>query len=145
MTPPPKKESGGTGAAGCAGGAAWSPRTASLAPELGRVWGRRRPRPRHRVAGTTGRGRRRGAPEPRLSRAVPRRGPDAERNAALNFVTLGPGRVLLAGGVPAIQDWYERIGLECRIVATDELRKAAGGIGCLTGILERDPESGPRC
>jgi hypothetical protein len=25
----------------------------------------------------------------------------------------------------------------CRTVAVDELRKAAGGIGCLTGVLAR--------
>ena len=62
----------------------------------------------------------------------------AERNAALNFVTLGPRRILMTEGCPAIQAWYEEAGIECRTVPVDELRKAAGGIGCLTGILERD-------
>lgn len=65
--------------------------------------------------------------------------PDADRNAALNFVTLGPGRILLAAGFPMIQDFYARGGIACLSVATDELRKAAGGIGCLTGVLEREP------
>ena len=35
------------------------------------------------------------------------------------------------------QAWYEAAGIACRTVAVDELRKAAGGIGCLTGVLER--------
>lgn len=65
----------------------------------------------------------------------------AERNAALNFVTLGPRRILMTEGCPAIQAWYEQAGIDCRTVPVDELRKAAGGIGCLTGILERDRSS----
>jgi N-dimethylarginine dimethylaminohydrolase len=64
--------------------------------------------------------------------------PDVERTAALNFVTLGPRRILMAGGYPAFEAFYEKAGIACRTVAVDELRKAAGGIGCLTGILERE-------
>jgi arginine deiminase len=66
-------------------------------------------------------------------------GPTAERNTALNFVTLGPGRILMADGYPVFERFFEKAGLACRTTSVAELRKAAGGIGCLTGILERAP------
>jgi N-dimethylarginine dimethylaminohydrolase len=65
--------------------------------------------------------------------------PTAERNTALNFVTLGPGRILMADGYPIFERFFEKAGLACRTTPVGELRKAAGGIGCLTGILERAP------
>jgi arginine deiminase len=66
-------------------------------------------------------------------------GPTAERNTALNFVTLGPGRILMAEGYPVFLRFFEKAGLACRTTPVAELRKAAGGIGCLTGIVERTP------
>jgi N-dimethylarginine dimethylaminohydrolase len=66
-------------------------------------------------------------------------GPVAERTTALNFVTLGPGRILMAEGYPVFERFFEKAGLACRTTPVAELRKAAGGIGCLTGILERAP------
>jgi N-dimethylarginine dimethylaminohydrolase len=66
-------------------------------------------------------------------------GPTTERNTALNFVTLGPGRILMAEGYPVFEQFFEKAGLACRTTPVAELRKAAGGIGCLTGILERAP------
>jgi N-dimethylarginine dimethylaminohydrolase len=67
--------------------------------------------------------------------------PAAERNTALNFVTLAPGRILMAEGYPVFERFFEKAGLACRTTPVAELRKAAGGIGCLTGILERAPGS----
>jgi N-dimethylarginine dimethylaminohydrolase len=64
-------------------------------------------------------------------------GSGAERTTALNFVTLGPGRILMAEGYPVFERFFEKAGLACRTTPVAELRKAAGGIGCLTGILER--------
>jgi len=62
---------------------------------------------------------------------------------ALNVVTLGPGRVLMPSGNPTTQAFYEGLGVACETLATDELHKAAGGIGCLTGVLQReDPPAG---
>lgn len=58
---------------------------------------------------------------------------------ALNFVTLGPRRILMVDGNPAAQAFYEAQGIECLGVAADELAKAAGAVGCLTGVLWRDP------
>jgi arginine deiminase len=56
---------------------------------------------------------------------------------ALNFVTLGPRAILMPEGCPAAQALYEAQGVTCRTVAVDEILKAAGGIGCLTGVLGR--------
>jgi len=63
---------------------------------------------------------------------------EAVRGFALNFVTLGPRRVLMAAGNPISQAFYEDAGIACHTVKMDELHRAAGGIGCLTGILERE-------
>lgn len=63
---------------------------------------------------------------------------EAVRGFALNFVTLGPRRILMAEGNPITQAFYQDAGIICHIVEVDELLKAAGGIGCLTGILERE-------
>ena len=63
---------------------------------------------------------------------------EAIRGFALNFVTLGPRQVLMAAGNPITQRFYEEAGIVCRTVEVNELLKAAGGIGCLTGIVERE-------
>jgi len=62
---------------------------------------------------------------------------EATHNNALNFVTLGPREILMAAGNPATQTFLQDLGAICHTVAVDELRKAAGAIGCLTGILKR--------
>ena len=67
--------------------------------------------------------------------------PDLEEvvnNSALNFVTLGPRKILMAGNNPKSQAFYESLGIECVAVPVDELSKAAGAIGCLSGIVERE-------
>jgi len=64
---------------------------------------------------------------------------EAKLGMALNFVTLGPRRVLMAAGNPLTQAFLEQAGIDCLTVQVDQLVKAAGGIGCLTGILEREP------
>jgi N-dimethylarginine dimethylaminohydrolase len=57
---------------------------------------------------------------------------------ALNYVSLGPRKILMAAGNPKTQSFYEQMGITCQSVQIDEIMKAAGGIGCLTGILERE-------
>ncbi len=66
--------------------------------------------------------------------------PDLEETGrmALNFVALGPSKILMASNCPRAQAMYEAAGIECVTVEIDELVKAAGGIGCLTGVLKRD-------
>jgi arginine deiminase len=61
------------------------------------------------------------------------------RGAALNFVTLAPGRIVMPAGNPVTQGFFEDAGVACVTVEVDELAKAAGAIGCSTGILRRDP------
>ncbi|CAB1061784.1 NG,NG-dimethylarginine dimethylaminohydrolase 1 (EC [Olavius sp. associated proteobacterium Delta 1] len=55
-----------------------------------------------------------------------------------NFVCLGPREILMPAGNPQTQAYYESLGINCHTVDVSELRKAAGAIGCLTGIVERE-------
>ena len=63
---------------------------------------------------------------------------EAHGGFAHNFVTLGPCRILMPAGNPRTQRFYEEAGIRCVTVEVTELQKAAGGVGCLTGILWRD-------
>jgi arginine deiminase len=63
---------------------------------------------------------------------------EAMFGAALNFVTLAPRHILMAAGNPVTRAFYENADITCQTVEIDELVKAAGGMGCLTGILERE-------
>jgi len=65
---------------------------------------------------------------------------EATRGFVLNFVTLGPRKILMAAGNPITQRFYEKLGVACVTIQVDELTKAAGGIGCLTGVLKREAE-----
>jgi N-dimethylarginine dimethylaminohydrolase len=63
---------------------------------------------------------------------------EAVDGAALNFVTLGPRFVLMPAGNPVTEKFLRSTGVVCHTAEVDELRKAAGAIGCLTGVLERE-------
>lgn len=63
---------------------------------------------------------------------------EVEANRALNFVTLGPRRILMPAGNDATRGWYESLGIEVRETPMFELRKAAGAVGCLTGVVARE-------
>jgi arginine deiminase len=65
-------------------------------------------------------------------------GDDMDLNRGFNFVTLAPRKVLMVAGYPAVQKTLEGAGIECLTVDCSELVKAAGAIGCLTGIVRRD-------
>ncbi len=62
---------------------------------------------------------------------------EASRTGAFNFVTLGPRRILMPAGNPVTEAFYREAGIDCVGVATAELIKAAGAVGCLTGVLLR--------
>jgi arginine deiminase len=62
---------------------------------------------------------------------------EMETRFAHNFVTLGPREVLMPAGCPVTQSFFESLRVRCHTVVVDELGKAAGGIGCLTGVLRR--------
>jgi arginine deiminase len=57
----------------------------------------------------------------------------------LNFVTIGPRKILMPAGNPITQAFYENLGITCLTVEVGELAKAADAIGCLTRIIEREP------
>ncbi len=63
---------------------------------------------------------------------------EATESSALNFVTLGPRQILMPSGNPLTRAFYENLGITCFTVKISELVKAAGAIGCLTGVLERE-------
>jgi N-dimethylarginine dimethylaminohydrolase len=66
---------------------------------------------------------------PRDEETVDRRG--------MNFVTLGPRRVLMPSGCPRTRERLERLGVACVEAQVTEYIKAAGAIGCATGVLWR--------
>ena len=55
----------------------------------------------------------------------------------VNFVTLGPRRILMPAESGSARAFYEKLGVECLTTPTAELSKAAGNTGCLTGVLSR--------
>ena len=61
---------------------------------------------------------------------------EAKRQAA-NFVVLGPREVLTPAGNPITRSFFEELGMTVHAVQIDELVRAAGGIGCMTGVLAR--------
>jgi len=63
---------------------------------------------------------------------------EASSGMPLNFVTLAPRKILMPGGNPVTEAFYDDLGIECRTVMINELIKAAGAVGCLSGILERE-------
>ncbi len=63
---------------------------------------------------------------------------EAMGNMAFNFTVLGPKKIMLPAGNPLTLAVYEGQGLECIPVPVDELRKANGAMGCMTGILSRE-------
>lgn len=67
---------------------------------------------------------------------------DQDSNRGINFVTLGPRRILMVGGLPRVQAFYESLGIECLTTPTDELGLAAGNVGCLTGVVGRELAAG---
>lgn len=63
---------------------------------------------------------------------------EALSGMAFNFVVLGPRKIMLPAGNPETIAAYEHLGVQCIPVPVDELQKANGAVGCMTGILYRD-------
>ena len=57
---------------------------------------------------------------------------------AMNFVVVAPNTILVAAGNPVSLSFYKSLGITCIETPVDELAKAAGAIGCLTGIVARE-------
>jgi arginine deiminase len=63
---------------------------------------------------------------------------EANENKAFNSVTLGPRKIMMPGNNPNCRTFYESIGVEVILSPVDELKKANGAMGCMTGILQRE-------
>ncbi len=63
---------------------------------------------------------------------------EARESSALNFVVLGPRRIVMPAGNPDTQTFYEELGVECLTAEVEEIGKAAGSIGCVTAVLWRE-------
>ncbi len=63
---------------------------------------------------------------------------ESAHRRAFNLVTLGPRKILMVAGNPTTQGFYESLGIDCVTAPAAELAKAAGAIGCLTGVLWRE-------
>jgi N-dimethylarginine dimethylaminohydrolase len=61
-----------------------------------------------------------------------------DHGKGFNIVTLGPGKILMAGNNPVARRFYESLQIECIETPASELSRAAGATGCLTGIVMRD-------
>ncbi|MBN1484867.1 MAG: amidinotransferase [Chloroflexia bacterium] len=64
---------------------------------------------------------------------------EALQQMALNFVCLRPYHILMPADCPRTQAFYEAHGITCHTLDIPHLRRAAGGMGCLTGIMRRRP------
>lgn len=54
-----------------------------------------------------------------------------------NFVTLAPREVVMPAGCPSTRAQLEQQGVRCHELEVGEYVKAAGALGCLTGVLSR--------
>lgn len=65
---------------------------------------------------------------------------DDELNVGLgmNFVTLGPGDIVMPSGAPGIKARLAAQGIAAHEIEVGEYLKAAGGPACLTGIIRRE-------
>ena len=67
--------------------------------------------------------------------------PDSEEalaHSGFNFVTISPREIVMPAGNPNLQLFLENLHIKCHTVDVSELCKAAGAIGCLTGVLHRE-------
>jgi len=62
---------------------------------------------------------------------------ETEGNRAMNFVPLRPNAIVMPTRCPRTRAVYEAHGIACYEVEVSEYIKAAGALGCLTGILNR--------
>jgi N-dimethylarginine dimethylaminohydrolase len=62
---------------------------------------------------------------------------ERDQGRAMNFVCLKPGAILMPSGCPKTRKQFEQAGIACLEVEVSEYLKAAGGPGCITGIIER--------
>lgn len=60
------------------------------------------------------------------------------RGRAINFVTMAPRHIVMPAGCPNTKARLEAEGIRCDELRVDQYLRAAGGLGCLTGIIRRE-------
>lgn len=70
-------------------------------------------------------------------------GEEVSEQRAMNFVTLTPRRVVMSANCPKTRQKFFEAGISVYELPTNEYQKAAGGLGCLTGILHREGNAEP--
>ncbi|MBI4865393.1 MAG: amidinotransferase [Candidatus Wallbacteria bacterium] len=63
--------------------------------------------------------------------------PEVRDGRALNFVTLAPRKLVMPAGCPAARATLAAHGVRCHELDVSQYLRAAGALGCLTGILLR--------
>ena len=61
----------------------------------------------------------------------------------INFVALGPRRVVMPQGFPESRALLEHHGVEVLPIAFDEVLRGGGAVHCMTGFIRRDPLGPP--
>lgn len=70
-------------------------------------------------------------------------GPDISERLGMNFVAVSPRQVVMPGDCPSVRDSLANAGVLAHEIDVGEYCKAAGGLGCLTGIIRRQTSIKP--
>jgi N-dimethylarginine dimethylaminohydrolase len=70
-------------------------------------------------------------------------GPEITERLGMNFVAVSPRQVVMPGDCPSVRDSLAKAGVLAHEVDVSEYCKAAGGLGCLTGIIRRQASIKP--
>jgi N-dimethylarginine dimethylaminohydrolase len=70
-------------------------------------------------------------------------GEETSQRLGMNFVAFAPRHVVMPAGCPHLKKDLHAAGVVVHELEIDEYCKAAGGLGCLTGILRRRADSLP--
>lgn len=64
-------------------------------------------------------------------------GSEVSERLGMNFVALGARRIVMPSGCPSLRRRLSEAGITVQEAEVGEYLKAAGGLGCLTGIIRR--------
>lgn len=64
-------------------------------------------------------------------------GPDVSERLGMNFVAVSPREVIMPSACPSVRDSLAKAGVATHEIDIGEYSKAAGGLGCMTGIIRR--------
>lgn len=64
---------------------------------------------------------------------------EVTQGRALNFVTVAPNHIVMPAGCARVRALLQQEGVRCDELDVSEYIRAEGALGCLTGILAREP------